>query len=121
MQQDAKKDTYNRMTKSSTILGAAVLGILFIAVAYSLTKVKVIEEIKKVETFQVPPTVLPVKNTATDNSLTRAQKFSETAHPARIQNDGQEGFQSYLNPYDYPSPSISQAYEFRLDRKSLLS
>lgn len=109
------------MTKSSIILGAAVVGLVFIAVAYNLGKVKVVEEIQKVETFQVPPTVLPVKNTATNNPLTRAQKFSETAHPARIQNDGQEGFQSYLNPYDYPSPSISQAYEFRLDRKSLLS
>jgi len=110
------------MTKSSTLLGAAVVGIFFILVAYCLRKVKVIEEVGTMESFQVPPTVLPKENTATDNPLTRAQKFSETAHPTLIQNDGkEEGFQSYLNPYDYPSPSISQAYEFRLDRKSLLS
>lgn len=111
------------MSKSNTILGAAVVGILFLVVAYllqSTQKRKIVEP--STEPFQVPPTVLPKENTATDNALTRAQKFSETAHPARIQNDGEdEGFQSYLNPYEYPSPSISQAYEFRLDRKSLLS
>ena len=114
------------MTKFTTILGAAVVGTLFILLAYllqgPLTRVKVIEEVNTMEPFQVPPTVLPEQNSPTDNPLTRAQKFSETAHPARIENDGEdEGFQSYLNPYDYPSPSISQAYEFRLDRKSLLS
>ena len=30
-----------------------------------------------------------------------------------------EGFQSYQNPYNMTSPSISQAYEFRLGKKSL--
>ena len=31
-----------------------------------------------------------------------------------------EGFASYMNPYNQPSPSISQAYEFRLGKNSYL-
>jgi hypothetical protein len=30
-----------------------------------------------------------------------------------------EGFQSYQNPYNSPSPSSQQAYEFRLGRRNL--
>ena len=108
------------MTKSTTIIGAAVVGTLFITVAYIVQNMQQ-GRVEYIEGLQVPPTVLPKRNSPADNSLTRAQKFLETAHPALIQNDGKENFQSYLNPYDYPSPSISQAYDFRLDRKSLLS
>jgi len=31
-----------------------------------------------------------------------------------------EGFQSYQNPYNTPSPNIQQAYEFRLGKRSLV-
>ena len=41
------------------------------------------------------------------------QQMSQMQPPAR------EGFQSYQNPYNMTSPSASQAYEFRLGRKSL--
>jgi hypothetical protein len=109
------------MTKSTTIIGAAVVGIVFVTLAYIIQNAEQSKPIY-VEGLQVPPTVLPKRNTPADNAVTRAQKFLETAHPARIQNNNEkESFQSYLNPYDYPSPSISQAYEFRLDRKSLLT
>lgn len=108
------------MTKTATILGAAVVGIVFITLAYIVQNSQKRKD-ANLESLQVPPTVLPKHNTPTDNALTRAQKFSETAHPALIENNSEESFQSYLNPYDYPSPSISQAFEFRLDRKSLLS
>jgi len=33
---------------------------------------------------------------------------------------GKEGFQSYENPYNSPSPGDTQALEFRLGKKSLI-
>lgn len=38
---------------------------------------------------------------------------------SQMQPAPREGFQSYQNPYNMSSPSTSQAYEFRLGKKSL--
>jgi hypothetical protein len=48
-----------------------------------------------------------------DSISQQLQQMSQQQPPAR------EGFQSYQNPYNMASPSISQAYEFRLGKKSL--
>jgi hypothetical protein len=121
------------MPRPTLIIGAAVVGLMLLVTAYYIqfhigVLVPVVKSgsaavVNKKEAFQVPPTVLPQVNTPMDNPLTRERKFEETAHPNRIENDEteEEGFQSYMNPYEYPSPSISQAYQFRLDRKSLTS
>jgi hypothetical protein len=49
-----------------------------------------------------------------DSITQQLQQTSQIQPPVK-----KEGFQSYQNPYNSPSPSISQAYEFRLGRKSL--
>jgi len=43
-----------------------------------------------------------------------------TAPAAPMSTGMTEGFASYMNPYNQPSPSISQAYEFRLGKNSYL-
>ena len=48
-----------------------------------------------------------------DTISQQLQQMSQPQPPPR------EGFQSYENPYNMTSPSISQAYEFRLGKKSL--
>ena len=43
-----------------------------------------------------------------------------TAPAAPMSTGMTEGFASYMNPYSQPSPSISQAYEFRLGKNNYL-
>jgi len=56
----------------------------------------------------------------------RAQRLSgeQSAISAQLQQMiqpfGKEGFQSYQNPYNAPSPGDTQAMEFRLGKKSLI-
>jgi hypothetical protein len=45
-----------------------------------------------------------------------SQQLEQMSQP---QPPPKEGFQSYQNPYNSPSPSSQQAYEFRLGRRNL--
>jgi hypothetical protein len=52
---------------------------------------------------------------------TQSQSLSGMVQQMQLaQNTAQEGFQSYQNPYNSPSPSNQQAYEFRLGKRSLV-
>jgi uncharacterized membrane protein YccC len=48
-----------------------------------------------------------------------SQQLREMSQPQPPMPPSKEGFQSYQNPYNSPSPSSQQAYEFRLGRRTL--
>jgi hypothetical protein len=48
-----------------------------------------------------------------------SQQLQEMSQPQPPMAPSKEGFQSYQNPYNSPSPSHQQAYEFRLGRRNL--
>ena len=48
-----------------------------------------------------------------------SQQLQQMSQPQPPMAPPKEGFQSYQNPYNSPSPSSQQAYEFRLGRRNL--